>query len=83
MCCTCIFYGNKMCPNFLGYIITEDCKQEFQKASNEFRPLTPLKINESKTGNGLKHFPYICIIEFEINERRKLCGLMCRPATLK
>lgn len=77
MCCTSILYGNKMCPNFLGYIITEDYKQELRKLLMNLDPLTPLKINETKTGNGLKHFPYICIITFEINERRKLRGLMC------
>lgn len=66
-----------MCPNFLGYIITEDYKQEFHKLLMNLDPLSPLKINESKTGNSLKHFLYICIIEFEINERSKLHGLMC------
>jgi len=77
MCCTSILYINKMYPNFLCYIVTEDYKQEFQKLLMNLDPLTLLKINEHKTGNGLKHFPYICINEFEINERRKLCGLMC------
>lgn len=53
-----------MCSNILGYIITEDYKQAFQKLLINLEPLTPLKINESKTGNGLKHFIYVCIIEF-------------------
>lgn len=52
---TTIFYGNKMCPNFLGYIITEDYKQELHKLLMNLDPLTQ-KINERKTGNSLKHF---------------------------
>lgn len=75
-CYTSIFHYNKMCPIFSGLYHHRRLQMRVPKTSIEFRSITHLQINVNRTGNGFKHFP-ICIIEFEINERSNICGLLC------
>jgi len=71
------FFTVKNMSHFSGLYNHRRLQTRVPKASNEFTSLSPLKISVSKTGNGLKHFLYIWIIEFEISERSNICGLLC------